>query len=269
MTLDRKELKRQAKDAMRAARPSPYWVTMLLLVITLLLNVLGMSLNGTLEAYRVMLASALEGQMVYVEPRSTGGMIGWLLQMALEVMGIEMTVGFILYSLRIWRREKAGFGDLFDGFGVFFRSIWIQLLPALLVSLWSLIYMVPVTTMIVQTGNAMWLLIGLPLLIPALMASYSYRLAVYIMLDDPAMGCFQCVAMSREIMRGHRWELFKLDLSFVGWSLLCALVPVAGLLLAVWLAAYMQVTFAGYYVTAARRFMACNAPPVESQTPMQ
>lgn len=267
MVFDRKELKRQAKDAMRAARPAPYWVALLLTVITTVLNLLGMSLNGTLQAYRTMLSAALEGNMVYVEPVGAAGGLGWLLQVALEIMGMVMTMGYIIYSLRVWRRQKAGCGDLFDGFGTFFRSIWIQVLPTVFASLWSLLYVMPVTMLIVWTGNTLWLLYGLPLMIPMIMAVYSYRLAPYIMLDNPGMGCFQCVALSREMMRGHRWELFKVELSFLGWTLLCAVIPVLGLLLAVWVSVYMQVTTAGYYESAAKRFMAWNAPPVEPQPP--
>ncbi len=252
---------------MRAARPAPYWVALLLTVITAVLSVLGMSLSGSLQAYRTMLGAALEGELVYVEPVAAAGGLGWLLQVALEVMSLEMAMGFIIYALRVWRRQEAGCGNLFDGFGVFFRSIWIQVLPALFASLWSLLYVMPVTMLIVWTGEPMWLLYGLPLMIPMIMAVYSYRLAPYIMLDNPEMGCFQCVALSREMMRGHRWELFKLELSFLGWALLCALIPIAGLLLAIWVSVYMQVTTAGYYETAAKRFMSRNAPPVEPRGP--
>lgn len=267
MTLDRKELKRQAKDAMRQTRPAPYWVVLLLIVITLVLSVLGMSLNGTLKAYRIMLAAAVRGEMVYVEPVGVAGGFGWLLQIALEVMSVELAVGFTLYTMRVWRRQKAGCGDLFDGFGTFFRSIWIQLLPSLFISLWSLLYVLPVTFLILETGSALWLLFGLPLMIPSIVASYAYRQATFIMLDNPGMSCFQCVALSREAMRGHKWELFKLDMSFLGWILLSAAIPVLGLLLLIWVAAYMQVTMAGYYEYVVKQFMARNAPPVGPQAP--
>lgn len=263
MTLDRKELKRQAKEAMRGARPAPYWVVLLLVVITLVLSLLGASLSGTLQAYRVMITAAMRGEMVYVEPQSVAGGVGWVLQIALQVMSIELAVGFTLYTMRVWRRQKAGCGNLFDGFGTFFRSIWISLLPSLFISLWSMVYVLPVSVLVGMTENALWMLYCLPLLIPAIMASYAYRQSTYIMLDNPSLGCLQCVAMSKEIMRGHKWELFKLDMSFLGWVLLSAAIPVLGLLLLIWVVAYMQVTMAGYYEYAMKGFMAQNAPPVE------
>lgn len=260
--MDRKQLKSQAKEAMRQARPNPFWVSLLLSLVLLGLGILSMSINGELDAYRVMLASAVGGAVQYVRPTPKGGIVGELLDLALELMTIELTVGFILYALRVWRREQAGCGDIFDAFGMFFRAILIRVIPALLVMLWSLIYAIPVSGLIVTTGRVWWLIAGLPLMIPTLMASYSYRLAVYIMLDNPGAGCWQCVALSREVMRGHRWELFKMDMSFLGWYLLGIVLPLVGLILMVWVSVYTQVAFAGYYDKRITEFMAQNAPAV-------
>lgn len=266
MTIDRKQLKTEAKQAMSAARPAPYWVTLALLAIMLILSVLTMSLDGTLTAVRTMYAGALEGRLVYAEPRAVGGLTGWVLGLAVQIMTLELSVGFLLYALRVWRRQKAGVGDLFDAFGVFFQAIWIQLLPSLLVSLWTMVYVLPVSTIIMATGQTWWALVGLPLIIPAVRAMYSYRLATYIMLDNPGVSCWQCVQMSRQIMQGHRWEAFVLDLSFLGWALLCA-VPVAGLILMVWVMAYMQVTCAGFYERLAGTVTAEDIPSPGPQPP--
>lgn len=261
--MDRKELKLQAKQAMRAARPAPFWVALVLVGIMVALSVLSMSLDGTLESVRIMYNSALEGEIVYAEPAPSGLAAG-LLSLALEIMSIEMGVGFVLYAMRVWRREKAGCGDLFDGFGVFFRAIWISFLPQLLTLGWSLIYVLPASVLVVMTGDAWWLAVCLPLLIPAIMAEFSYRQAVYIMLDNPGTSCWRCVQLSRQMMSGHKWQSFVLDLSFLGWELLCA-VPVAGQILLVWLMAYMQVVYAGYYSKLSEDFagrIAQEQPPV-------
>lgn len=268
MTIDRKQMKSVAKQAMAAAQPAPFWVALALLAIMLILNVLTMSLDGTLASIRAMYASALEGRLVYVEPQAAGGTLGWLLGVAVQVMSMELAVGFVLYSLRVLRGQKAGVGDLFDAFGVFFQAIWIQVLPSLLVSLWSMLYLLPVTMLTVMTGQGWWAVVGLPLLLPALMAMYSYRLATYIMLDNPGVSCWQCVQMSKQIMQGHRWEAFVLDLSFLGWGLLC-LVPVLGLALMVWLAAYMQITWAGFYDRLAGRAADDGSIPSPGPQPPQ
>ena len=246
MGLDRRQLKTEAKQAMQGVRPRPFWVCLVYMIIITLLEMLSMKLNGSIEAYKQMFLSARMGMAVYVEPVPVGGAMGWLLDVALQVMTAVMAVGFVIYAMGLWRHMHVSVGSLFDGFGVFFRAVWIQIMPSLLVGLWSMIYAVPAAMLVVATGQSWWLIAALPLMAPAIMASYSYRLATYVMLDRPEMACLQCVALSRDMMRGHRWELFKLDLSFLGWVLLCC-VPVAGQILAIWVYVYRQVTDAGYY----------------------
>ena len=246
MGFDRKQLKTEAKQAMREARPRPFWVCLVYMIILTLLEILSMRLNGSIEAYKQMFLSARMGMAVYVEPVPVGGAMGWILDVALQVMSMVLAVGFVIYAMGLWRRLRVSVGSLFDGFGVFFRAVWIQLLPSLLIGLWSMIYAFPAATLVVMTGQPWWMIVLLPLLAPAIMASYSYRLGVYVMLDHPEMSGFRCLAQSKYMMRGHRWELFKLDLSFLGWVLLCC-IPVAGQILAIWVYAYRQVTDAGYY----------------------
>lgn len=267
MMFDRKQLKSQSREAMRAARPAPFWIALLLAVISLALGVLSLRLTGALDAYIAMTRSVLAGTPTYVEPAGANGFFPWLLNLSLEVMSLELGVGFVIYCLRVWRREKAGAGDLFDSFGVFFRAIWIQLVPSLLVSLWSMTYVLPAAMLTVLTGHAWWAFVCLPLLLPSIAASYSYRQAVYIMLDNPNLNSWQCLALSKAAMRGKRWELFKLDMSFLGWYLLCLFLPVAGLLVMVWVSAYTGVVYAGYYEARLAAFMAENAPPIRPQTP--
>lgn len=264
MSADRKTLKRTAREAMRATKPAPMLTALVFLAISLLLAVLGMSLDGSLAAYRTMVENAMSGGPVqYVAPVARGGLFTSLLTLALELMSAVVSVGFILYAMRVWRRMDASVGNLFDGFGIFFRAVWIQLLPALLVSLWTMVYLVPVTALMLMTGQTWWTFVGLPLLIPAIRAWYSYRLAPYIMLDRQDMTCWQCVSMSRRLMQGHKWEMFVLELSFLGWQLLAAVIPLAGLFLMAWVIAYLQVTLAGYYEAVAGVGQAEVIPPLD------
>ncbi len=244
--INRRKLKREAKVAIGDVRPSPFWISLLFIVILILLNLLIMRLDGTLKAYQTMFRSAVQGELIYVEPQPLGGFMGQLLNIALYIMASVISLGFTLYALRVARHIHASAGDLFDVFGFFFRAILIQMLPSLMIGLWSMFYMLPVMVLVYATGQAFWVYAGIPLLIPAIRAFYSYRQAAYIMLDNPDTGCFECLAKSKAMMAGHKWELFKLDLSFLGWSLLC-LIPIVGIPLAVWLIAYTQVTYARYY----------------------
>jgi len=72
-----------------------------------------------------------------------------------------------------------------------------------------------------------WLHVGRALLIAVLMElawwltivggvikHYAYCLTPYILAENPALTGRQAVTISRTLMRGHKWERFKLDLSF-------------------------------------------------------
>jgi uncharacterized membrane protein len=239
--LTRKELKKNARQAMGEAKPSMVWVTLALAALLLVMQVLSWSLNGFFKAYETMYQAMLAGELVYVEPEGATG-FAWVLTLAMELISMVLAVGYTLYCMRVNRRVKAGFGDVLDGFGLFFRAIWVNVLPAAIIGLWSFVYAVPVSVLMVLT-DAVWPMVaGLPLLIPMVMASYSYRLTTYLVLDNPQRTCIQCLAMSRQVMRGHRWELFKLDLSFLGWIVLC-IVPFVGL----WVQPYVGVTRAAWY----------------------
>ena len=43
------------------------------------------------------------------------------------------------------------------------------------------------------------------------------------MIDRPELTAREAIAASKEMMRGHKWELFCLDFSFIGWGILAAL----------------------------------------------
>ena len=53
--------------------------------------------------------------------------------------------------------------------------------------------------------------------------SYSYFLVPYIMAENPTMGANEAITLSRRMMKGHKWECFVMQLSFIGWHVLSAL----------------------------------------------
>ena len=74
---------------------------------------------------------------------------------------------------------------------------------------------------------------------PGFLALYNYRMARYILITNPDYGVIDCLRESRLRMRGHRMELFELDLSFLGWALLFAL-PLVGFFAAIWVLPYWK-----------------------------
>ena len=74
--------------------------------------------------------------------------------------------------------------------------------------------------------------------------SFSYAMTPYILEEHPEIGVWEASTRSREIMRGHRFDLFWLYLSFIGWAILSILTFGIGLL---WLIPYMSASEIGFY----------------------
>lgn len=60
-------------------------------------------------------------------------------------------------------------------------------------------------------------------LIPGIIKAYEYRMITYILTDCPDMSRKDAFRISKEMMRGNKWNAFVLDISFLGWSLLAAI----------------------------------------------
>ena len=86
---------------------------------------------------------------------------------------------------------------------------------------------------------------GLLLIVPGIIKSYSYRMAPYILADRPELSGTEVLTLSRQMMDGHKWKTFVLDLSFIGWRILSALT--LGMLGLFYVNPYRQCTNAELY----------------------
>ena len=65
------------------------------------------------------------------------------------------------------------------------------------------------------------------------------------MVDNPKLSSSEAIAKSKELMKGHKLELFVLELTFIGWSILAIIFTLGiGLL---WVNAYMETAKAEFY----------------------
>ncbi|MDP4088306.1 MAG: DUF975 family protein [Bacillota bacterium] len=71
---------------------------------------------------------------------------------------------------------------------------------------------------------------SLLLIIPGIVKSYAYRMVPYILAENPNIGAREAIALSNEMTMGHKFDMFVLDLSFIGWYLLGVLACGIGVL---------------------------------------
>lgn len=82
-------------------------------------------------------------------------------------------------------------------------------------------------------------------LIPGIIVSYGMEMVPYILADNPGMGIMDVIKASWNMMKGHKWELFVLDLSFIGWILLDIIT--LGILGLFYVNPYIYSTHAAFY----------------------
>lgn len=126
--------------------------------------------------------------------------LGSLLGLAQFLIGGVIEVGFAGYLLKQHNRNDLQLQDLFSQFHRFGQGFAQKFLRNLYVTLWGLLFV-----------------------IPGIVKGYAYAMTPFIMAENPDMSANDAITVSVELMNGHKGELFTLDLTFIGWSILAAL----------------------------------------------
>jgi len=96
---------------------------------------------------------------------------------------------------------------------------------------------------------------SLLLLIPGIIKSFAYAMTPYILKDNPELSANQAISLSEKMMKGHKFDLFYLCLSFIGWGILCLFTMGIG---TVWLMPYMYTAIADFYEDVKKDFQTTN-----------
>ena len=115
------------------------------------------------------------------------------------ILGGVMEVGKARYHMNLIDGAAARFEDLFSTFPWFVPALVMKLVRELLVFLGMLL-----------------------LVVPGVLLHYGYAMAPYILAQDPECDGLEALRRSREMMKGHKMDLFVLELSFIGWAILAA-----------------------------------------------
>ena len=148
-------------------------------------------------------------------------LIGIVVGFAFFVLGSIVSPGYAKFNLNLVDGEKAEIGTLFKYFTHWKKVVIANLLRAVFVFLWSLLF-----------------------LIPGIIASYNYAMVPYILAEDPTIEPKAALEKSKTMMYGNRWRFFCLEISFIGWAFLAVLTCGIG---GLWLTPYQQASFADFY----------------------
>lgn len=90
---------------------------------------------------------------------------------------------------------------------------------------------------------------------------YSYYLVPFIAAENPDMSARQAITLSRRMMKGHKWECFVYEFSFVGWHLLGLMT--LGLFSVFYTNPYVTASSAVYYAELRKKALEEEIPGSE------
>lgn len=218
--LNRIELKQNAKVITKSARVSAYQMTLLYLVIQFALSLADNYVstdNGTWVQIGDM---QFQVQSLFHHAAFPTPVVVFV-SVLVWLLGCVLDAGYIQYHQGVRRGEEMPIASLFDGFGFVGKIVLLNLVMAVFIALWSML-----------------------LIVPGIIAAYRYRFALYNLCENPELGVMDALNMSKQQTRGYKLDLFVLDVTFLGWSLLCVLT--AGIL-SIWITPYIQQTDLGYF----------------------
>lgn len=115
--------------------------------------------------------------------------------------------GAAAFFLKLKRSQNAEVKDVISGFGEFIKYFLADLVMFIFILLWALL-----------------------LIIPGIIAAYSYSMTWFILNDNPEIPFMEAISKSKELMKGRRLDLFLLQISFIGWFILGILTFGIGLI---------------------------------------
>ncbi|MBP3684065.1 MAG: DUF975 family protein [Oscillospiraceae bacterium] len=222
---------------------------------------LGLSALGTITSYLLGLQMEGLGGLSNMGRKTMLSSIQSLLPTAISLVTLCVEVGLLAAMMRVargqyvsektlklgfdrfWLLLRAGLFQIFMYMGALFMSVYLGIMLFMLSPLSdpAVEILTPyLTEMSILSGGtpvlddaayaqftqAVWpayLFCGVIFALSALPLFYTYRMTNYIIVDKPGIGALAALHMSKQIMRGNRLALLKLDLS-MWWYYLALLI---------------------------------------------
>lgn len=234
--MNSKQLRKKAWGALKGR----YWWAVLAALIASLFGVVSLSAStGTAangpEQFEEAANQALallpdNGKIALVLILCTVVIVG----LAMSILGTAVRLGYCRFNMDLFTGvEKPTMNLLFSRTKIVWKALLKAILEGLLVAVGCIFFVVP------------GIIIGL-----------MYSQSDYILAENPSLKVTEAMKKSREMMKGQKWKLFKLALSFIGWMILSGIVP-AGVLL---LTPYTEAAFAAFYLDRTGRLNENSEP---------
>ncbi|EKS4342378.1 DUF975 family protein [Clostridium sporogenes] len=206
----REQIKERAKRILKLNYWKAFLVSLVISVVTAdSYGKAEKNVNKFTDDYAIFDNTIFEGLVNW-----TGKLLVFLASIAIILLILRVVVG---YMLEVGGRKffiKAAEGETNMGYfgycfkeGSYFGVLVTMLLRSIYTFLWTLL-----------------------LVIPGIVKTYAYSMVPYILADNPSIGAERAIQLSNKMTDGEKWDMFVLDLSFLGWYILGALALGIGVL---------------------------------------
>lgn len=180
--------------------------------------------------------------------------------MAILIYVLFIMVDLILTGINPWFTDE----DIHTVVGIINVTIYILLMPLSIGVYWFYLSLVrgnnpriSYVLSVYQSGKTAIKLMAATILqgifvylwallfiIPGIIKGIAYSQTYYILRDHPEFTILEAITESRRKMDGFKWNYFLLQLSFIGWGILCLFTLGIGYL---WLVPYISTAKATFY----------------------
>lgn len=184
----------------------------------------------TLALVTLLVANILTGALTFDKKVyfSNYGYVSISFSILFLLLGGVIRAGKCRFLLNMTKNDdSAMFTDLFSQFNIYLKTLGLHLLITLITAIGFIL-----------------------LIIPGIIISYMYSQAFYILVENPDMSITECLSASRTLMMGEKWNLFILNLTFIGWLILGAITLGIAFL---WISPYFELTCTNFYLSIARK----------------
>ncbi len=197
---DNRALKAEARELMRTARPNALRFTAFFLAVDLLLTELSTAASFMLYGSAAFLPRETDLPHIRLSPQTMPYLFAGVF---ISLLSTVLLAGYSSYCLGAQRGEAMRYASLFDAVPFAGRVILLTLAQGLLIAVGLVLFVVP-----------------------GIIFCFSYAFAIYFLCENPEEGVVSALRRSRLALRGYKWRLFTLLLSFLPLLFLLA-IPVS------------------------------------------
>ncbi len=223
------------KEEARYGFKQRYW---LFVIIALVVTLMTRFSSGLSDAFSTLLTIIKSGLKMPTSPKEIADLISIFINKytILRIASEIAIIGPLLITVKgIYTRLMKGKLGEDEGIGTFFKDIFDNYARKLGAYWWEKLWTI------------LWTLL---LIIPGIIKEYSYAMTSYLIAEYDGMSPRKAMMLSMRMMDGHKWDLFDLQLSFIGWYILNALT--LGVLGIFYIEPYTNAAYANFYLEVKR-----------------